>query len=120
MPRAVDGTRRNDRRAKILKGAKGFWGRRSNLFRVAKSAVAKALTYTYRDRRRKKRDFRALWITRISAACRENGLTYSVFVSGLQKAGVRLNRKVLSNLAIENPQAFRALVEQAKAAAGAK
>ncbi len=118
MPRAVDGTRRNDRRAKILKRAKGYWGRRANLFRVAKSAVAKAMTYTYRDRRRKKRDFRALWITRISAACRENGVNYSVFINGLQQAGVRLNRKVLANLAVENPQAFRALVEQARAAAG--
>lgn len=120
MPRAVDGTRRHDRRVKILKRAKGYWGRRSNLFRTAKDAVAKALTYAYRDRRRKKRDFRALWIIRISAACRQNGTSYSVFINGLQRAGIRLNRKVLANLAVENPQAFKALVEQSRAAVGAK
>lgn len=120
MPRAVDGTRRKERRKKILKRAKGFWGRRHNLFRTAKDAVAKSLSYAYRDRRTKKREFRALWIARISAACRENGITYSRFIYGLQKAGIGLNRKAISNMAIENPQAFRALVEQSKEASSAK
>jgi large subunit ribosomal protein L20 len=120
MPRAVDGTRRKERRKKILKRAKGFWGRRHNLFRTAKDAVAKSLSYAYRDRRAKKREFRALWIARISAACRESGITYSQFIYGLQKAGIGLNRKAISNMAIENPQAFQALVGQSKEASSAK
>lgn len=118
MPRAVDGTRRHDRRKKILKQAKGYWGRRSKLFRTAKDAVAKSLTNAYRDRKRKKRDFRSLWIARISAAARADGITYSRFMNGLKLAGIEINRKVLSNLAIEDPAAFTELVEKAKKAVG--
>jgi len=117
MPRAVDGTRRKNRRQKILKQAKGYRGRRSKLFRTAKDAVTKAGSYAYRDRRRKKRDFRRLWIARISAACRANEMTYSRFIDGLNKADIQINRKVLSNLAIEDPDAFKELVEKARAAA---
>jgi large subunit ribosomal protein L20 len=116
MPRAVDGTRRKDRRKKILGLAKGYWGRRSTNFRTAKDAVAKSLTYAYRDRKAKKRDFRQLWIARISAAVRDEGLNYSRFIAGLHKAGVEVNRKSLSNLAIEDKDAFKALVETAKKA----
>ena len=116
MSRAVDGTRRSDRRRKILKAAKGFWGRRSTNFRTAKDAVAKSLQYAYRDRRNKKRDFRALWITRISAAVRNEGMTYSRFMEGLRKSEITLNRLALSNMAIEDPKAFSELVKTAKAA----
>jgi large subunit ribosomal protein L20 len=118
MPRAVDGTRRHSRRKKILKQAKGYWGRRSKLFRTAKDAVAKSLTNAYRDRKRRKRDFRSLWIARISAAARAEGITYSRFMNGLKLAGIEINRKVLSNLAIEDPAAFSSLVEKAKKAVG--
>ena len=114
MPRAVDGTRRKNRRKKVLNSAKGFRGRRSDLYRSAKDAVAKAGSYAYRDRRRKKRDFRRLWITRISAACRAEEMSYSRFMQGLAKANVQLNRKALSNLAIEDPEAFKVLVEAAR------
>ena len=116
MPRAVDGTRRHDRRKKILKSAKGFFGRRKSNFRTAKDAVTKAGQYAYRDRKRRKRDFRRLWITRISAACRNQDITYSRFINGLNKAGVEVNRKAISNLAIEDPNAFEALVTTAKEA----
>ena len=119
MPRAVNGTRRTERRKKILKQAKGYWGRRSTNFRAAKDAVAKAGIYSYRDRKKKKRDFRRLWITRISAACKQNDINYSQFMHGLSKAGIELNRKALSNMAIEDPKAFSAIVEQSKAALGA-
>jgi len=115
MPRAVDGSRRRSRRKKILGLAKGFWGGRRKLFRVAKGAVMKAGAYAYRDRKARKGEFRALWITRISAACRAQGMTYSTFTRGLQLADVRLDRKALSNLAIEDPAAFSALVERARA-----
>jgi large subunit ribosomal protein L20 len=115
MPRAIDGTRRKDRRKRILRHAKGFWGRRSNLFRTAKDAVAKSLAYAYRDRRNKKRDFRALWITRISAAARQHGLTYSTLMHGLKLQEIQINRKALSNLSIEDPAGFGALAESAKA-----
>ena len=114
MPRAVDGTRRKDRRKKLLKQAKGYWGRRSKLYRTAKDAVAKSLSYAYRDRKVRKRDFRTLWITRISAGCRAEGMTYSRFINGLKRANVQIDRKVLSNLAIQDPDAFRALVDRAK------
>jgi len=118
MPRAIDGTKRKNRRKKILKSAKGYRGRRSKLFRTAKDAVTKAGEYSYRDRRRKKRDFRRLWITRISAACRANDMAYSRFIEGLTKADIQINRKILSNLAIEDPDAFKELVEVAKKNAG--
>jgi large subunit ribosomal protein L20 len=119
MPRAVDGTRRKDRRKKILERAKGYWGKRSKLFRTAKDQVMKSLRYAYRDRRNKKRDFRALWIARISAACRAEGMTYSRFISGLTRANILVNRKALSNMAIEDAAAFKALVEKSKQALGA-
>ena len=116
MPRAVDGTRRKNRRKKILKSAKGYKGRRSKLYRTAKDAVAKAGQYAYRDRRRKKRDFRRLWITRISAACRAENMNYSRFINGLAISKIHINRKALSNLAIEDPEAFKELVEKARGA----
>jgi large subunit ribosomal protein L20 len=114
MPRANDGTRRKDRRKKITKLAKGYWGRRKNLFRTAKDAVDKSLAYAYRDRKSRKRAFRRLWIARISAATRSRGMTYSRFIEGLNRANVHLDRKALSNLAIEDPTAFDALVETAR------
>lgn len=119
MPRAVDGTRRKERRKKILKKAKGFWGRRSTNFRTAKDAVMKAYSYAYRDRKRKKRDFRRLWIARLSAACRAQGLSYSRFMNGLKKHGIVINRKALSNMAIEDPKAFNAIVARIQETNGA-
>lgn len=104
------------RRKKILKLAKGFRGGRSKLFRTAKNAVIKALTYSYRDRRRRKRDFRRLWIVRINAASRACGMSYSKFIKGLQLANIRLDRRVLANLAMEDSAAFAHLVESAKSA----
>ncbi|MEW5814134.1 MAG: 50S ribosomal protein L20 [Spirochaetota bacterium] len=118
MPRAVDGTRRHDRRKKILKQAKGYWGRRKALLRTAKDSVAKALVYAYRDRKRRKRDFRSLWIARISAACRAENLSYSRFINGLDNAGIIINRKALSNMAIEDAAAFKTLVKKAKEVLG--
>lgn len=115
MPRAVDGTRRKDRRKKITSQTKGYWGRRKNAFRTAKDALAKSLEYAYRDRKVRKRDFRRLWITRISAACRSEGMTYSRFMEGLRKADVQVDRKILSNLAIEDREAFNQLVSTARA-----
>lgn len=115
MPRAVDGTRRKDRRRKITSQTKGYWGRRKNLYRTAKDALAKAGEYAYRDRKVRRRDFRRLWIARINAACRAEGMTYSRFIEGLGKADVQINRKVLSNLAIEDRDAFRELVATAQA-----
>lgn len=102
------------RRKKILELAKGYRGGRSKLFRTAKNAVIKALTYSYRDRRRRKRDFRRVWIVRINAAAREYGMSYSQFINGLQKANVMLDRKVLAYLAMEDINAFAQLVETAK------
>ncbi len=116
MPRAVDGTRRKDRRKKILDQAKGYWGRRSKLTRTAKDSVRKAGQYAYRDRKVRKRDFRQLWIARISAATRSEGLTYSRFIDGLNKSNITINRKALSNMAVEDPSSFKALVETAKGA----
>jgi large subunit ribosomal protein L20 len=119
MPRAIDGRRRRTRRKKILRQAKGFWGGRRKLFRVAKGAVAKAGLYAYRDRKARKGEFRSLWVTRISAICRQHGTSYSEFMQGLRLANVRLNRKALSNMAIEDPAAFEALLEQARSTLGA-
>ncbi|HON12518.1 MAG TPA: 50S ribosomal protein L20 [Treponema sp.] len=119
MSRAVDGTRRKDHRKKILKLAKGYWGRRHSNYKVAKDAVTKGLFYAYRDRRDRKGDFRRLWIIRINAACREEGLSYSRLVDGLTKAGVTIDRKALANLAIQDKAAFKAVVEKAKASLGA-
>lgn len=120
MPRAVDGTRHKKRRKKVLKQAKGYWGRRSKLYRTAKDAVAKSLSYAYRDRKNKKRTFRALWIARISAACRAQGISYSRFMNGLKRLEISLNRKALSNMAIEEPETFAELVNKVKDAAGEK
>jgi large subunit ribosomal protein L20 len=114
MPRAVDGTKRKDRRKKILKQAKGYYGRRHSNNRVAKDAVAKAGQYAYRGRKEKKRDFRKLWIARINAAVRAEGLTYSQFIHGLDLANIKINRKALSNMAIEDKTTFKALVDQIK------
>lgn len=103
------------RRKKILKLAKGYWGAKSKHFKMAKEAVMKSDNYAYIGRRQKKRDFRRLWITRISAACRMNDINYSSFMNGLKRAGINLNRKMLSEIAISDEKAFKALVEKAKA-----
>lgn len=116
MSRAVDGTRRKDHRKKILKIAKGYWGRRHSNYKGAKDAVAKALSDAYKDRRDRKGDFRTLWIARINAACRSQDITYSRFVEGIGKAGIALNRKVLADLAVRDPEAFSAIVAKAKEA----
>lgn len=104
------------RRKKVLKLAKGYYGSKSKLFKTAKEAVMKSGQYAYIGRKQKKRDFRRLWITRISAACKANGMNYSTFINGLKKANVNLNRKMLAELAVSDAAAFTALVEQAKAA----
>ena len=104
------------RRKKILKAAKGYWGAKSKHFRMAKQAVLKSGNYAYIGRKQKKRNFRQLWITRISAGCKANGMNYSTFMHGLKKAGIELNRKMLSELAISDPDAFSSLVETAKSA----
>ena len=103
------------RRKKVLKLAKGYWGSKSRHFKMAKQAVMKSGNYAYIGRKQRKRDFRQLWITRISAGCRMNGMNYSTFMNGMKKAGVTLNRKMLSEIAIADPQGFTALVEKAKA-----
>jgi large subunit ribosomal protein L20 len=115
MPRVKRGVTARARHKKILAQAKGFRGRRGNVFRVAKQAVMKAGQYAYRDRRNKKRDFRRLWIARINAAVRECGMTYSQFINGLTKAGVMLDRKVLADIAVHDQAAFASIVQQAKA-----
>ena len=102
------------RRNATLKLAKGYWGSKSKHFKMANQAVMKSLTYAYTGRRLKKRDFRQLWITRISAACKQNGMNYSTFMAGLKKAGIELNRKMLSEMAINDPKSFAALVETVK------
>ena len=104
------------RRNKALKAAKGYWGSKSKHFKMAKQAVLKSGNYAFAGRRLKKRDFRRLWITRISAGCKANGMNYSTFMNGLKKAGITLNRKMLSEIAISDKEAFAALCEQAKAA----
>jgi len=119
MPRAIDSSKRKNHRKKILKLAKGYWGRRSTNFKAAKDAVTKALSYAYRDRKDRKGDFRKLWIIRINAACRAEGLSYSRLIDGLNKAGININRKALASLAVEDTGAFKAVVAQAKAALGA-
>ena len=119
MARVKRGVTAHAKHKKVLKAAKGYYGRRNNTIRVAKQAVEKAAQYAYRDRKRKKRTFRALWIQRLNAAVRPFGLTYSRFIDGLSKAGVAVDRKVLSDLAIREPAAFEAIVGQAKAALAA-
>ena len=116
MSRAQGKVASRMRRKKVIARAKGFRGRSKNNFRLAKQRSEKALQYAYRDRRVRKRNFRALWIQRINAGARENGLTYSQFINGLNKAGIELDRKVLSDLAVREPGSFKSLVEQAQAA----
>ena len=116
MARIKGATMTRKRRKKVLKLAKGYFGSKSRLFKTAKQAVMKSGQYAYIGRKQKKRNFRSLWITRISAACKMNGLNYSTFMNGLNKAGITLNRKMLSELAISDPAAFTSLVEKAKAA----
>ena len=116
MSRVKRGIRTRARHHKILKQAKGYFGHKSKLFKVANQQVLKSGNYAYRDRRNKKRDFRKLWIVRINAACRLNDMSYSKFMGGLKKAGIDLDRKVLSDIAITDPAGFTALVEKAKAA----
>ncbi|MFA4918569.1 MAG: 50S ribosomal protein L20 [Thermodesulfovibrionales bacterium] len=114
MPRAKGGFKTRKRRKKVLEKAKGFYGAKSRLFRVATEAVDKAMQYAYRDRRVKKREFRALWIVRINAALRALGLTYSQFMAKLKKADIALNRKTLADMAYNDPAAFNQLVEKVK------
>ncbi len=117
MARVKRGVTARKRRNRVLKQAKGYYGARSKLHGTAREAVDKAGVYAYRDRKQRKRVFRRLWIARINAACREHGLSYSRFIDGLKKGGVEMDRKVLAELAISNPQAFAELAELAKAAA---
>lgn len=114
MPRVKNSVATRKRRKKILKLAKGYFGSKSKLFRVANQQVMKSLAYAYRDRKARKRDFRKLWITRINAAARNNGLSYSRFIDGLKKAGVEINRKMLAELAVNDPEAFSHLAKVAK------
>ncbi|WP_461102884.1 50S ribosomal protein L20 [Spirosoma koreense] len=114
MPRSVNHVASRARRKKVMKLAKGYFGRRKNVWTVAKNAVEKGLGYAYRDRKAKKRDFRSLWIQRINAGARINGLSYSALMGALNKSGIELNRKVLADLAMNHPEAFAAVVEQVK------
>lgn len=114
MPRSVNHVASRAKRKRILKLTRGYYGARRNVWTVAKNTWEKGLTYAFRDRRNKKRNFRALWIQRINAAARLEGLSYSQLMGGLHKAGIEINRKVLADLAVNNPQAFKAIVEKAK------
>ncbi|MBN9073310.1 MAG: 50S ribosomal protein L20 [Rhizobiales bacterium] len=116
MARVKRGVTAHAKHKKVLKAAKGFYGRRKNTIRTAKQAVEKSMQYAYRDRKARKRNFRALWVQRINAAVREHGLTYARFIDGINKAGIEIDRKVLSDMAIHEPQAFAAVVGQAKKA----
>ena len=114
MPRSVNSVASRARRKKIIKQAKGYFGRRKNVWTIAKNAVEKAMLYAYRDRRTKKRNFRSLWIARINAGAREHGMSYSQFMGKVKSNNIELNRKVLADLAMNNPQAFKAIVEKIK------
>ncbi|MBR6015886.1 MAG: 50S ribosomal protein L20 [Prevotella sp.] len=114
MPRSVNHVASKARRTRILKLTKGYFGARKNVWTVAKNTWEKGLTYAYRDRKNKKRAFRSLWIQRINAAARQEGISYSVLMGKLSKAGIEINRKVLADLAMNNPEAFRAIVEKVK------
>ncbi len=118
MSRVKRGTVQKARHKRVLEQAKGYYGRRKNVFRVATQAVDKAQQYAYRDRKVRKRNFRALWIQRINAGAREHGMKYNQVIDGLNKAGIEIDRKVLSDLAIREPEAFKAILDQAKAALG--
>jgi large subunit ribosomal protein L20 len=115
MPRSVNNVASRARRRKVLKQVKGQFGRRKNVFTVAKNALEKGLKYAYRDRRNKKRTFRSLWINRINAAAREHGMSYSEFMGALKKKNIDINRKVLADMAMNHPEAFKGILEQAKA-----
>ncbi|WP_203296671.1 50S ribosomal protein L20 [Luteirhabdus pelagi] len=114
MPRSVNAVASRARRKKVIKQAKGYFGRRKNVWTIAKNAVDKAMQYSYRDRRQKKRNFRSLWITRINAGARQNGMSYSKFMGKLKANDIELNRKVLADLAMNHPEAFKALVDKVK------
>jgi large subunit ribosomal protein L20 len=119
MPRVKRGVTARARHKKVLAKAKGYYGARSRVYRVAKQAVIKAAQYAFRDRRQRKREFRALWIIRVNAAARANGMTYGTFMNGLKKSGINIDRKVLADIAVHDKTAFTALVEQAKASLAA-
>ncbi|MDO1514172.1 50S ribosomal protein L20 [Maribacter confluentis] len=114
MPRSVNAVASRARRKKVMKQAKGYFGRRKNVWTVAKNAVEKAMLYAYRDRRNKKRTFRSLWITRINAGARQHGMSYSQFMGKVKANNIELNRKVLADLAMNHPEAFKAVVDQVK------
>ena len=114
MPRSVNSVASRKRRKKILKAAKGYFGRRKNVYTVAKNAVEKAMTYAYRDRKNNKRNFRSLWVMRINAAARINGMSYSQFMGKIKANNIDLNRKVLADLAMNHPDAFKAIVDKVK------
>jgi len=114
MPKSTNSVAAKARRKKVIKQAKGYYGRRKNVHTVAKNAVEKGLTYAYRDRKQKKRNFRSLWVQRINAAAREHGMSYSVFMGKVTDKGIKLNRKVLADLALNNPDAFKAIVDAVK------
>ena len=114
MARVKRGVTSHAKHKKVLKAVKGQWGRRKNTIRVARQAMEKAMQYAYRDRRTKKRDFRSLWIQRINAGVRAEGLTYSKFINGLNKSGIKLDRKILAEIAYDNPEAFKTIVKKAQ------
>ncbi len=116
MTRVKRGVTSHAKHKKVLKAVKGQWGRRKNTIRVAKQAMEKAMQYAYRDRRTKKRDFKSLWIQRINAGARTEGLTYSKFINGLNKSGIQLDRKILAEIAYDNPEAFKTIVKKAQSA----
>ena len=116
MARVKRGVTSHAKHKKVLKAVKGQWGRRKNTIRVARQAMEKAMQYAYRDRRNKKRDFKSLWIQRINAGVRSEGLTYSKFIHGLNKSGIKIDRKILAEIAYDNPEAFKTIVKKAQAA----
>ena len=116
MARTKRGVITNAKHKKVLKAVKGQWGRRKNTIRVARQAMEKAMQYAYRDRRNKKREFKSLWIQRINAGVRSEGITYSKFINGLSKSGIKIDRKILAEIAYDNPEAFKTIVKKAQAA----
>ncbi len=116
MARVKRGVTSKAKHKKVLKAVKGQWGRRKNTIRVARQAMEKAMQYAYRDRRNKKRDFKSLWIQRINAGVRAEGLTYSKFINGLNRSGIKIDRKILAEIAYDNPEAFKTIVKKAQAA----
>ena len=116
MARVKRGVTSHAKHKKVLKAVKGQWGRRKNTIRIARQAMEKAMQYAYRDRRNKKRDFKSLWIQRINAGARAEGLTYSKFINGLAKSGIKLDRKILAEIAYDNPEAFKTIVKKAQSA----